>query len=895
MPRGKLLEAQARAVRFGAGVLGMLLPALAATQPMKWRYEYDAGGNLTEIIDPRGIATRFAYDPLNRRTLTTQPPAAPGGASPVVGVAYDGVDLAKSVTDPRALTTTYATDGLGNTTTQSSPDTGTTIQTFNAAGLIVTRKDARNVTAAYTYDALNRPTRIVYSGTGFTSLTDTFAYDQGSNAVGKLTSMTYSGGSTVWTFDGFGRVDSKTQTLGTVSFKVQKTYDVAGRVATLTYPSGKLLAIAYANGQASGVTLDGTSIASNISYTPFGAIASWTWGNATTNVRTFDLNGRMTSHPLGSDVRTIAYDDAGRISSVTHVPTAALDQAFGYDDLDRLVQANAPNATRAYAYDLTGNRTQTTTAGVLSTYTTSATSNRLTSIAGGVARSFAYDAMGNVTGDGTFTATYDARGRMKTVAVGASTTTYLYDAIGQRVKKSGGPAGTVHYVYDEDGRLLGEYDANGAATSEFVWLGDMPLAVLATTEFVKDNGASGTTFVGTWATASTPIGFYGSNYRMHVAQAASPDSVTWNLATATGTYKVYARWPANSTHSAQALFQVIHASGTANVTVNQKLDGGEWVLLGTFGLTTPNSKVTLIPQPDGLVAADAVKAVANDEANRIYFIHADHLNAPRAVMNSANQLRWRWTSDPFGLLPPDDNPSGLGVFALNLRLPGQIYDVESNLHYNYFRDYDPSAGRYAQSDRIGLAAGPNTYALAGGNPILRVDRLGLAYFAFRPLMDLYPFALLIPGLGQWQLAHENLFFEDGLWPPNLGFSEEGVGIDPFPFGYAKADGGYNDCVMRMAAAMNNWPGSEYNLLFCPNCQTWSAAVRASYNLLLHDPKVLEECGCGDTRPAARTLPFFAGKPRQTYDPVRDSFVDAPPSPGGQFGAPPPANSAFIIP
>ena len=740
MPRGKLLEAQARAVRFGAGaVAALLLPALAATQPMTWRYEYDAAGNLTKIIDPRGIATRFGYDTLSRRTLTTQPPAAPGGTSPTIGVAYDGVDLPRSVTDPRTLTTTYATDGLGNTTTQSSPDTGNTIQTFNAAGLVVTRKDARNVTAAYTYDALNRPTRIVYSGTGLTTLTDTFAYDQGSNAVGKLTSMTYSGGSTVWTFDGFGRIDSKTQTLGSVSFKVQKTYDVAGGVATLTYPSGKVLAIAYANGRAIGVTLDGTSIATNVSYTPFGAIASWTSGNGTTHGRTFDLNGRMTSHPLGPDVRTIAYDDAGRITGVTHVPTAALDQAFGYDDLDRLTQATASTATRAYSYDLTGNRTQTTVAGVLSTYSTASTSNRLASITGGVARSFAYDAMGNITGDGTFTATYDARGRMKSIAIGASTTTYLYDAIGQRVRKSGGPAGTVNYVYDEEGRLLGEYDANGAATREFVWLGDMPLAVLATTEIVKDNGTIGTNFVGTWATATTPTGYYGSNYRTHVAQASSPDSVTWDLATSTGTYKLYARWPANSTHSAQALFQVIHASGTANVTVNQKLDGGEWVSLGTFGLTAANSKVKLIPQPDGSVAADAVKAVATDEASRIYFIHADHLNAPRAVMNSANQLRWRWTSDPFGLLPPEDNPSGLGVFTLNLRLPGQMYDIESNLHYNYFRDYSPAYGRYIESDSIGLDGGINTYAYADGSPMAKSDPVGLATFMCTRRLNNVPF------------------------------------------------------------------------------------------------------------------------------------------------------------
>jgi RHS repeat-associated protein len=46
--------------------------------------------------------------------------------------------------------------------------------------------------------------------------------------------------------------------------------------------------------------------------------------------------------------------------------------------------------------------------------------------------------------------------------------------------------------------------------------------------------------------------------------------------------------------------------------------------------------------------------------------------------------------------------------AYNLRFPGQYFDVETGKHYNYFRDYDPSLGRYIQSDLIGLVAGPNT-------------------------------------------------------------------------------------------------------------------------------------------------------------------------------------------
>jgi RHS repeat-associated protein len=76
--------------------------------------------------------------------------------------------------------------------------------------------------------------------------------------------------------------------------------------------------------------------------------------------------------------------------------------------------------------------------------------------------------------------------------------------------------------------------------------------------------------------------------------------------------------------------------------------------------------------------------------------------------------------------PADEDPDANSVaFDLPLRLPGQRYDKETNLHYNYFRDYDPSIGRYGESDPIGLKGGPNAYAYAAGDPIHRVDPLGL--------------------------------------------------------------------------------------------------------------------------------------------------------------------------
>jgi RHS repeat-associated protein len=113
-----------------------------------------------------------------------------------------------------------------------------------------------------------------------------------------------------------------------------------------------------------------------------------------------------------------------------------------------------------------------------------------------------------------------------------------------------------------------------------------------------------------------------------------------------------------------------------------------------------------------------------------------------------NKMVWRWDgADPFGLDQPDENPSRLSAFTYNSRFPGQVFDKETNNHYNYYRDYDPQTGRYIQSDPIGLGGGINTYGYVGGNPVIYSDLLGLApgdsyrtanQAAVAAIMDIYP-------------------------------------------------------------------------------------------------------------------------------------------------------------
>ena len=111
----------------------------------------------------------------------------------------------------------------------------------------------------------------------------------------------------------------------------------------------------------------------------------------------------------------------------------------------------------------------------------------------------------------------------------------------------------------------------------------------------------------------------------------------------------------------------------------------------------------------------------------VFYVHTDHLDTPRRITRpSDNVVVWLWESDPFGTAATNEDPDGdSALFAYGLRFPGQYYDQETGLSYNYYRDYDPSTGRYIESDPIGLVGGLNTYAYAFGTPVNRTDAYGL--------------------------------------------------------------------------------------------------------------------------------------------------------------------------
>ena len=213
-------------------------------------------------------------------------------------------------------------------------------------------------------------------------------------------------------------------------------------------------------------------------------------------------------------------------------------------------------------------------------------------------------------------------------------------------------------------------------------------------------------------------------------EGAQPESATWSPALTTpARYDVYARWTALANRTTQAKYVITHQGGTATVTQNQQANGATWNLLGTWTFAAGQG-VRLEASEGGYVIADALRfvpAAGQPSSGGLYYVHPDHLGTPRAITRpDDNALVWAWpNADPFGGNAPQEDPSGLGVFAFNLRFPGQYFDAETGPHYNYFRDYDPAIGRYIESDPVGLLSGTNTYSYVRANPLKNTDPLGL--------------------------------------------------------------------------------------------------------------------------------------------------------------------------
>ena len=156
--------------------------------------------------------------------------------------------------------------------------------------------------------------------------------------------------------------------------------------------------------------------------------------------------------------------------------------------------------------------------------------------------------------------------------------------------------------------------------------------------------------------------------------------------------------------------------------VTKTVEGETTVFLYDF-----DGNIIAESQPGGtimkeyLYAGQVRMAMVDTTTGTLYYYANNHLGAPILMTDASGMVAWEAEYRPFG--EADVNPHS--EIENNFRLPGQYYDQESNLHYNYFRYYQTQTGRYIRPDPIGLNANINLLTYVENNPVNFIDPYGL--------------------------------------------------------------------------------------------------------------------------------------------------------------------------
>jgi len=432
----------------------------------------DAVGNLSTQTDPNNNpSTSNSYDALDRLNNTVD------ALSNNSTYQYDVADQLEQVTSPNGSVTQYEYDDLGNQTNEISQDRGTLNYTHDDAGNVLTMTDARNVTATYQYDALNRLVSIAYPNA---SENVSYVYDQGVDcgfAIGRLCQTDDAVGSHLNHYDPWGNVLSHAWQTDTSTLSLNYGYDELDRVIQIQYPSG--LVIDYVRDEIGRVEAvhspSGTRteiIADQFGYRADGLITEYRLGNAQVVQKQYDLQGRLTQQNLdGVQLATYHYDANG---NVINKSDGDYQRSYGYDVLDRLNSDDWLGGLISndwqYTYDANGNRTSLQQDQMRAENVNYASaSNVLVDVDNALVLS---DLSGNITrlprSTGVLELNYNQQNHLASVTRDGVVTDYGYNHQRQRQIKHQG-VDVSQYLYDLTGRLVATLDDQGAVHEEYVY------------------------------------------------------------------------------------------------------------------------------------------------------------------------------------------------------------------------------------------------------------------------------------------------------------------------------------------------------------------------------------------------------------------------------------------
>ena len=457
------------------------------------------------LSDTRHLTTTYGYDVFDHLTSVSQ-----GAMGPVNGQNLPGQQRS------------YSYDALGRLTSSTTPESGTVADFYTDANgaacagdpsLVCRVLDGRGVTKNLSYDGLNRPIGINYTGDPSGTAPVNYQYDAGGQAAfanGRMTKITDGVNSQTFTYDNLGRITSVANLISGTPYPVGYSYDPASQVGSITYPTGRVVYENYdAVGRPQTVYNGGVAQLTVNSYN--GAMEPTSIAYANNVQGQFSYNDHLqlsglryfnAGAPTGTpDVLNLSYDYAstaqannnGRIQAIHYFTTSGAEdktksESFSYDAWNRLSQAQTLDQTATgtwhlqWAYDRLGNRLSQGGTGnnVTISQPNFAVDPGTNQIIG-----YCYDKAGNLTDEAgcppqgnPHRYRYDGANRLTAVDNnGGASPTATYAYLGPlRIQKVTGEQTTV-YIY-AGSKPIAEY-VNGQINKEYIYSGTRLLATVA--------------------------------------------------------------------------------------------------------------------------------------------------------------------------------------------------------------------------------------------------------------------------------------------------------------------------------------------------------------------------------------------------------------------------------